>query len=443
MRMKENWENAFPKISQVFHNRIEHTLESLEEKEDRHYRGGIKWKKPIVLAASLGALLGLSLTVYAAVHLFAVYGQKDEDTGMYTYYFEVEEEFEAKPIRILPGYLPEGFASIGNEEEFVYKKEQDPSQSIIINSSNWSDKLSVPYVSWQEEVRLNGVRAEILTRNGLEYNHVILLFFEEDGQVIEIMATEGIPLEEVKKVAENLSYEIVPEGDAYQAFNSRDEEKGTEAWVEPTITEEYMVEVGEEMQDLGVEESEYVQPVTYKVQNILITDEMPDLDDEGFGTFKDILLENVKDNGTLKPRERVMRYWEDNKMKSKSEIIGMKFILLTMTFANNTNENMTDISASPQIRYLKANEDKTFTFVEKDYEWSELLGEGRAIYFDQSDYSEPSHYFYMDLKAGEKKEVHLLYAVDEDRIGEGYFTFNLSGFGSKNKCMDQYVKIQE
>ncbi len=442
---EDNWKDTFPKVPEVFHHRLENTLQSLEEAERKKSHGRIKWKKSLVLAAALGLVIGLSLTVYAAVHLFTVHGEKNEETGTYTYYFETEKELEAAPIKIIPGYLPEGFAAEG-DDYCKYSKGGNNGEGITIISNNWSSKLSVPYVSAQEETELNGVRAEILTRNGLEYNHIILLFYEEEGQVIEIMASDGISLDEVKKVADNITYEVLTgeEADTYQAF-SQSKEREPDMEFDNTIKKSNMIQVGEEVQDLGVSKYELdttAQPF-YCVDNIEVSDTIQELHKEGFGVYYDLVRERCNSDGSLKPRERVERYWEDDEMKTKSETVGMKFLYVTLTLQNKTGEAMTDISVYPCIRFLQEEEDGTYSFIDRDYEWDELVRENSPIYFDQSDYSEPQHFFFMDLKAGETREVHLLYAVDEDRIDTGYLTFNLGGYYSREGCTDQYLKITD
>jgi hypothetical protein len=520
-------------------------------------RKKIMKKKIIVLIAAITATLAISATAYGTVRQYLFTTSRNEETGTLTYNFEEEAPITKIPvIKITPGYIPEGYIEKEHTPGKYHPNGDFSLGGISIFQSYCLDGSEEPYVSSVEETIINGIKAHIITREGLEYNHVIKLFYE-DGQIIDIMAADSVPFDEVKKVAENIKYEVIPgefidigtyseENEikvipgyipkGYMEYNNsgryytkenpnvadifmcssyeRDDHEGelsndpTISNVEettiggvkakiykgsetadfnyminlfyeenkqiamivcsnaisldelkkiaenlkfqliplqnitpPVITADNIFNIGEEKAgrddgpQFGLHDDRSDKP-NYTVNKIEVLDKLPELDKNYFCDYNQY-LEFINEDGTLKDYERVNEQkWENNKMNTITETVGRMYVYVTLTMKNPFNKELKDINIYPRVYSLSKTSDNTF---EKFY----LFGEGKVqtdgapFYFDQSDYA-GGHFYFCDFAPNETKEVHLVYAVDEDQIDNAYIHFNQSG---DSAIIGNYIKV--
>jgi len=167
-----------------------------------------------------------------------------------------------------------------------------------------------------------------------------------------------------------------------------------------------------------------------------VLDKLPELDKNYFCDYNQY-LEFINEDGTLKEHERVNeRKWENNKMNTDTETVGMKFISVTLTMRNPFDKELKDINIYPRVYSMKETSNGTFEML-NDYWGCELSVDKAPFYFDQSDY-EGKHFYFCDFAPNETKEVHLVYAVDEDQIDNAYIHFNQSG---DSAIIGNYIKV--
>ncbi|WP_346940298.1 hypothetical protein [uncultured Clostridium sp.] len=388
-------------------------------------------KKIIVLIAAITATLAISATAYGAVRHYLVTTSKNEETGTLTYNFEEEAPITKIPvIKITPEYLPEGYIEKEHTPGKYHPNGDFSLGGISIFQNYCLDGSEEPYVSGVEETTINGIKSHIITREGLEYNHVIKLFYE-DGQIIDIMAADSVPFDEVKKVAENIKYEVIP-GEFIDLKANEANEEEIIKYVEPAITTDHVFNIGEEISDEGFPD----RNPTFTVNNIEVLDKLPELDKNYFCDYNQY-LEFINEDGTLKERERVnSTKWENNKMNTVTETVGMKFVSVTLTMRNPFEKELKDINIYPRVYSMKETSNGTFEML-NDYWGCELSVDKAPFYFDQSDY-EGKHFYFCDFEPNETKEVHLIYAVDEDQIDNAYIKFEQSGTTS---FVGSYIKV--
>ena len=404
-------------------------------------------KKSVVLMASIVAALGVSITAYAAVKQFTFTTAKNEDTGTLTHIIEADPTSTKIPkIKIIPEYLPEGYIEMPDTPG-KYHPVGDTSSGITIDSVAGQKQLNDPYISTVEDTTIGGIKAQILTRDGVDYNKIIYLFYEEDGQIIEIYGHKNVAEEELIKVAENVHYEVIP-GSFVEIDNSTSSPlpDNSNVYHGPVITSDYIFSIGETRKDVAAKIDTHDLHPSYTVNSIEVMDKLPSEINQTDIFRLDAYKESINDDGTLKAHERTNRsWWENNKMNTETEVVGRKFLYVTLTLNNEYDEELKLINVYPRVNFLEKGENNTLkesiknNYLSKD----KLQIDNAPFYFDQSDY-EKKNFFFCDLASKETKEVHLAYIIDEDLIDDAYITFNLSGYGINpvsTSPVKNYIKV--
>jgi len=428
----------------------EHTFSKkyLQEKsrilgtERRHRRPSVRL---LLLAAALAALAAMS--VYAAVSYYTVRASKNENTGTYTYTFEAASDVsEISPIKITAGYIPAGYGecSLCGENKYQPVEGNDHKHGFSVVSANQNAELSVPYVSKTEHVMIGDVKADILTRKGVSYNHVLLLFHEEDGQVIEIFAADDISVEELKKIAENITYEKTESTEGVSAAFSGKENVDSNGALEKrlTVTDDQFISVGDTLLSVcGSDSQGEAVPLPCTVKDVTVSDKVPDgLDADAFlpedgRTIDDFL----NADRTFQTRQRQISCWEDNELKVKTETVKVQCVELVLSIDNPTDGDVSDVFVGDAVAVLERQEDGTCKIDEDGrYKAAFLSCDAMPFYFDQTDHPQDiKRFYFMNMKAGETKEVHLLYTVDEDAADTAYI-----GLGEGSAPEMGYLKIK-
>ncbi len=398
-------------------------------------------KKIIVLIAAITATLAISATAYGAVKHYLVTTSKNEETGTLTCDIQTESAPTKVPaMKVVPGYIPEGYIETENALGKYHPNGDHSVGGITICPPVYTTHFEEIYVSDVEETTLGGIKAQILTREGLEYNHIINMFYEKGGYVVTIYGADNTSLEELKKVAENIKCEEIPgEFIVVPAFSDElkdivDNDKEEIEYVEPGISTDHVFNIDEEISDEGFPDKN----PTFTVNNIEVLDKLPELDKNKFSDYNEYLT-FINEDGTLKDYERVnQEKWENNKMNTITETVGMKYVYVTLTMKNPFDKELKDINIYPRIRFMKKASNGNLQFL-NDY-WgngNNLQMDNAPIYFDKSDY-EGKSFFFTDFSPNETKETHLVYAVDEDKIDNAYIRFEQSGTTS---FVGNYIKV--
>lgn len=336
-----------------------------------------------------------------------------------------------QPMRLVPNYLPEGYDYL--QEHFKdsdgikkYHKE-DGSGGLTIALDNYNSSQTFSYVSSVENTEINGVKTDILTRNGdVSYNHILLMFYEDLGQIVRIYGHSDLSLEELKKIAENLVLEPTGE-EPYQAFVQERETYDAE----PVLIEDgRKVQVGEAMEYVGGMAN---KKLSFTVTDIDIRDDISGLPEEYFTDYERI-ASMLDENGKFTPYERTEPVWENNALVEKS--IGESypaFAYITMEITNLSDEPLTD-----EFVYAKLVYENSETG-EEEVEMAEGLG-SETVYYDGSDYLDGVYnikLYHSDFDAGETRTVHLGVLFMKERQEEAYLNF----FDWTNTMDTCYVKL--
>lgn len=405
---------------------------------------GMTSKKTIVLIAAITATLALSITAYGISRKFFITPSRDEEAGTVTYNVQSESEITEIPlINITPGYLPEGYLPLANAPG-KYSPNGEPSaeEGIFMYQDDYIYQAQRYNISNVEETTIGGVKAYIQTSEGMLYKYKIDLIYEEDGQIITVGGT--VSLDELKKVAENIKYEVIP-GEFLELYEP--EVKGTnegkdDVYIAPAVPADHVFNLGKEISYENLQDKD----LTFTLNKVEIMDRLPEVNQNYFWDYGEY-LEAINEDGTLKDYERsVSVKWENNKMNYVTETARRKFAYVTLTLRNPSDKELKDVCVNPIIEYrTKASDGTLEAFPDDGRGGNAIASSKEPIYFNQSDYS-GTHFFFCDFEPNETKEVHLIYLLDDDHLDDAYLTqMGMSSYDLGNGVINvfgNYVKIK-
>lgn len=456
--------DQFSNYQNIKQNLIKYNLDEkpAEVIEFKHSRWGRK--KKFVLAASIVAVLGLSVTAYAAVRQFAL---KENVKGNGEYELSIssndesadntEQTVSMQPVNIKAGYIPQGYVS--NEADYTQKYRIYPEDAeefggegiTVIGEPVTSQTINMANVTKSEDAVLGNYTAKILTtfsQDGSE-GYDIIMFDSEKGYMLTIYSCAStLSLDELKKIAENISYEIVEDADPISVDTKSDEAVVQEP---VSILQENIFKTGETKQDIAAGDKDILKEldsadesgqlnakmkVQYTVNSIKISDTLPDIDTDN-GYVSDILNENILDNGTLKSIKQ--SYAELDPSTQEVNVVtneyAQKYVLLDISLENTSDTDITDYYYQVFINSLQK-DGETYKNIDSPISFNE------PVYLSFKDYDGKSSYK-MNLAAGETRNIQVLYLADEVYLDSDYLCFNCIGYADGNTCFDNYLKLTD
>lgn len=385
------------------------------------------FKTPVGVAAALAAVLALSAGAYAISGIFTIKSKDrtDESYGELSYTVEAQEGVSVTPMKLVMDYLPEGYVETengGNKETLRKFHKADNASGLTVGISDYSYQISLPFVSEIEETEIGGVKADILTRDGVDYKHIILMFYEELGQIVTMYGYEDISVDELKKVAENIKLEPTGEAAYVPDVNikaAKDEDASVEG-PDRSVQDDQIVAWGEPV--------EMMRGLTFTVKNIELRDNLDGLDETYLFDSAEDLAGHLNEDGTFKNVELGYEAWENNAMAEKRMGTGhVRLAYITLDVTNTSDEDLMDEFVYGRIGAI--DEDGEFNIM-GEYRsvldgWGELAG-AEPIYYDGADYLDGEynkHVFNSDFKAGETRTVHLAIPYVQEIEENAYLMF--------------------
>ncbi len=406
-------------------------------------RKGMTKKKTIVLIAAITATLALSVTAYGINKGIIFTTSRNEETGITTVEAQSEVPIKGIPlINITPGYLPDGYEQyVGdNSKYFLNGDASAGGGEILIYQSDYV--YQPPKYKSIEETTIGGVKALITTYE--DGDSTIDLCYEEDGQIIRVGGLNGISLEELKKVAENIKYEVIP-GKFMVQYNPVTGETIdiTGDTTDLSIPADGICAMGQEITGKKSANGE----LSYIVKDAKFMDKLPTLDKSKFNNY-DEYSKMINEDGTLKDYKRISVKWENNEMKKVTETSGLKFAYVTVILTNHSDRKLINQEVNPQVELrTKASDGTLEAFTNSRDILSDLAAVREPIYFDQFkkeetkeseidqteldklgfknyaeyiSFYEGMEFMLCDFKPHETKEAHFIYVVDADHIDDAY-----------------------
>lgn len=410
--------------------------------------GHLRIRKWMMAAAAVGILMISSLTVMAVNGFFTK--TMTEENGTVDYKFKIDYELTMNEITITPGYIPEGYEKMtGDALKYCTDGEWQNGISIgLITTGDLvgRENMTIENIKNVEKTVINGMEAHILLAQEPDmerwtsyFDKQILLFNPEEGYVASIWGGNDITLEELKKVAEGLTFtktdgEIDLETIKEEQEGKETQEELNEKWMNEAmeswnygVPKEHVLQIGQSSQVYGLTSMED-SLLKITVKSVEICDSIAGLPTENFTDYEN-LQRGLNEDGTLKPYKRlVMERQEDGSYQETArEEVTQKFVKLSMQAENPTTEMQEFWAGMPIITWLEPKEDGSYAYSDLYIEplnFQEYHGEydGMPIYFDQSGFTEElrKHFLFRELQPQEVLEYTLIYLVDEDRLDNMY-----------------------
>lgn len=394
----------------------------------RPHRGRSLRRMAIVAAAAV-MVMATGLVAAAAMGYFSK--TVKEDNGEAVYEFAVNYELQPVDVQVKAGYLPAGMEE---HDGGKYWTEENPGHGIsveplnLVNIDQMKENLSFDHVENIERTTIQGMEAHVITfqdEEKYDRGKGIFLFNPEQGYVIWIHGDTIVPLDEVRKVAENLEITVTENADLSYALPedmaAREEsedayEKRLEELFARGLKEEELTPLGEE---LDCE----LSGCKIKVEDVRILDslyDVPGYTEEGVYE-KDRLAPWLEADGTHKPYLRT-HYGKEGEILGE-ETVSCKFMAVKVSLEQYGEPSASGTAVSGSLERMTRSADGTYHWKEDSYlavpsEGYSLQMDDMAFYFDQPQNLEGENrahsFFYRDLEPGDTLTYTLVFAVDED-----------------------------
>ena len=396
-----------------------------QEGKARLHRGRSLRRMAVVAAAAV-MVMATGLVAAAAMGYFSK--TVKEDKGGAVYEFALNYELQPVEVKVKAGYLPAGM-----EEHDIgkYWTVENPGHGIsvsplnMVNIDQIKKNLSFDYVENIERTTIQGMEAHVITfqdEEKYDRGKGIFLFNPEQGFVIWIHGDTIVPLEEVRKVAENLEITVTENADlSYdppedtQAKDAMEDayQKKLEELVARGLKEEELTSLGEEL------DCEF-SGCKIKVEDFLCYAATGEKDSEGAA--------DVEDEYFMEDLVARSHYGKDGEILGE-ETVSCRFmavkVVLNQYGEPNNNESGTAVNGS--LKRMSKSGDGTYHWKEDFYlavpgEGYSLQMDNMAFYFDQPENLEgdkKAHsFFFRNLKPGDTLTYTLVFAVDEDILAD-------------------------
>lgn len=449
--------------------RVQSRIETMSEGKDVK-RG---YLKALAMAAAAGLVL-LPVGGYAAGKIADFYKQNTKQDG---YQVEVaveknktDDTSEEMNWVKLSCELPEGYTMEKEEEDtgwynLLWKDGWDSGKNVSFDLMKADTKEGMSTLWWgnvkeAEDVTVSGNKATYLHFSGIEgsvyedekekrtyYTHSLVVFYEEQGYVVEYYAMKGISREELIQLAENIELTNCKkeEADEYCLLSQEHEEPSREKEVpldlpgkaENSIPANKVHAAGETVSYGGID---------YTVKDVQVLDSIAGLKKECFNDCMGIM--NRKDefcesDGTLKSYLRETVEYGDGYQEPTEKVVdtgevSLRFVKVQIEAVNRTGDDI-EYQACKPLDCLIQN-DRGYQMNPKCFNRPAVIGDCMLDHFAQYyEQTTGGKRFYMNtLEAGERTVYTIGYFVDEDLIDHSYIAL---GEGGLNE--EQYLPLKE
>lgn len=421
----------------------------------RANRRGMRPMRKVWAAGLAAALIAVSgLGVMAASGYFTKTVNQEE--GNLTYTFDVDYELQPVEVQAVPRYLPEGMKEF-EEGSGKYWTEEEYGHGISIfpistlNLEAQKNMLDFQYVDRVEKTTIQGMEAHIVTYQEAEQHQRgkdVFLFNSDQGYVLWVFGDYNVPLEEVKKVAENLEITVKESSVGYEDM---DEEPGKidpeaqaaadaefERLADQGVTMDQITKLGE---TLRLETGNEVTVEKAEVYDSLY--EIPGYTEDGvydMGRLEPWL----NSDGTHKPYQRI--YYHVNGEKEAEEQMQVKFLMVEAAMKQNIEPSADGTPLNASIVRMEKRADGTWNRIKGDYlpvpsENYYLQIDGGCFYMNAPENlegSERAHSFFCKrLEQGETVTYTLIFAVDADLVENGQIQNAALHFAAAGDLLNQ------
>lgn len=405
--------------------------------------GGRRKRRGFMGALIAAAVLSMSsLCVFAAMHYFDK--QVSEEEGKITYSFELNYELKPVTVTAEPGYLPEGMTPDGGGKYYPEDNYGHGISIIPINTLNLEEmrgQMSFENVETVEKTVIQDMEAHIIQFKEAEKYRCpkeLFLFNPQEGYVLWLYGDYNIPVEELRKVAENLEI-TVEEGNGSLA----DAVKGIDETIDSSEPDIYAKGLGtEEITALGQELDCVPYGCGFTVRKAEVYDsvmEVPGYTEAGVRS-PEALRPWLNEDGTHKSYLRIHYDAEGNNIGEEQAT--PKFLAVTVEARQYGESNAEGTYLDANLVRMEKRQDGRLGWYQDCYfpvenQEYELQLDMRCFYMEQPEKQQNDHAFFAkSLKQGETITYTIVFAVDQDILEDEdtvlMLNFNSTGNDPEN-----------
>lgn len=426
----------------------------MEEVKAKGEQPKIKRKKNRLLIAAACLLIGIPTTAFGAVKVYDMIIQKQN--------YEVDISVtntgatnQDKWYKLKIANLPENMEEVKNTDGMKFSFKDNYAQggfSFSLMRIREKSDFQVLYANNYEEKEINGRKAIVISKDSgnesMMFDKQVYLLFEDEGIMLESYVGADVNEDIMIKVLEDIS--LVPTSKEkatptidYDEAQISNADPQTEFKVIPleknserlfSVGEVIPVTIEELVNGSNGTESKLIS-LEYTVEKVEVYDSIKDFKQGNFNEFGLEMLTHynaINQEKTFIPYKRNIYKMGDGKdtidKLVDTQLINGKFVYLTTTVTNTSNQATEEIYMHPSLQVLKS-EGNGWSYTSDD-EVSE-----HTVMSGEVDYLEPhgkgkSFYNIGSIQPGQTKKINLGYFVDEDKLDSIFLdAFHYSGSG--------------
>lgn len=426
----------------------------MEEVKAKGEQPKIKRKKNRLLTAAACLLIGIPTTAFGAVKVYDMIIQKQN--------YEVDISVtntgatnQDKWYKLKIANLPENMEEVKNTDGMKFSFKDNYAQggfSFSLMRIREKSDFQVLYANNYEEKEINGRKAIIISKDSgnesMMFDKQVYLLFEDEGIMLESYVGADVNEDIMIKVLEDIS--LVPtskekatptidfdeaqisNADSQTEFKVIPLEKNSERLF--SVGEVIPVTIEELVNGSNGTESKLIS-LEYTVEKVEVYDSIKDFKQ---GNFNELGLEILSRYSALDQEKNLVPYNRDvykmgngketiDKLKDRQSV-NVKFVYLTTTVTNTSNQATEEIYMQHPLRVLKS-EGNGWNYTSDDEVSKHTVMSGEVDYLEPHGKGK-SFYNIGSIQPGQTKRINLGYFVDEDKLDSIFLdAFHYSGSG--------------
>ncbi|MCI8418375.1 MAG: hypothetical protein HFI33_12935 [Lachnospiraceae bacterium] len=431
-------DNSEEKIQAAYDQVLRQCRQKTKDRKVRHFPSHTLRRLAVASMAAV-VLVGSGVGVAAAMGYFTkTVEQENEEI---TYKFQVNYELQPVEVTVEPEYLPQGLAA-GDDGKYYDSQKEGRAISIMpinmLNLDTREAQMNFGYVDQVEHMTIQDMEADVITsKDAQKYQRgsQILMFNSSQGYVIWLWGDYDLPVEELKKVAEQLK--ITTEENSALAYDSEkalaDKEAMEAKEASGGYDEEYAQFIAngikaDTLVALGEERDCPYSGAKFRIEEVQVYDsiyEVPDYTEEGLYDREE-LIPWIEEDGTHKPYERACYDSESGQVLGE-ETANAKFMAVKI-HVSHYGEESEDVALDAQLVLMeKPGADGAYHLPGTYYD--AVPSENYDLQMDNSCFylSTPQNlegenrlhsFFYRTMEPGEEMTYTIIFAVDQDVLAD-------------------------
>ncbi|MCH5303295.1 MAG: hypothetical protein J1E41_00400, partial [Ruminococcus sp.] len=374
----KNLKSAFKPTPERFSYSVE---ESIKEAEFKVSKKSKLSRTSKIFAVSLAALIAIPCGAFAVTKISSMVTKQVGKYGVELNVDKTSEKNSPKYVKLKVD-VPKGFKTY--VEDMKYQKVPESADGYfslwLMRPSKGNLGEILTDVESYKEIEINGHTAIVIndTENPVNNGSMrMAVYFENVDIVLEAFVGSDITEKEALNFLKNIQVikGTKSEHTEYETLGAENHLGEDKEEITYSINTEYVVK--KQNEKINLVDDYY----TVSLSNARVLDNVKELDRKSFYFWNDDVSDYINSDGTLKPRTREKWKWGDGlntkDEKVNSSTVSQKFVLVDVTYTNNTDEE-TETGLNISLRAMQNNNGKLSTH--SFYEFDPNADDGRYQY---------------------------------------------------------------